>query len=118
MLGHFHEDYFRNKFQSFLDDFDYEGWNNFQVKKIVNTKEFPISEQAFYRQQISQGFKFKKIQADVRFNFAIKLMASEELTQSEVAKRVFYDSKVEFNKAFKNWSRKTPKQYIQNLSSM
>jgi len=109
------EEDFRESFQKLLENNDHEGWKQFQVKYLVNTSELPISEQKFYRQQKAQGFKFKKLQADVRFNFAINLMKKGNLTQSEVATRVFYESNVEFNKAFKKWSGQTPDKYMSSI---
>ena len=74
-------------------------------------KQLGISEQTLRRRLQLEGINYQQIKDSLRLDIANRLLANSAITITQIAKLLSFSEPRAFTRAYKKWSKLTPKQY-------
>ncbi len=86
------------------------------VSEELVANRFCFSSRTLQRRLSKRGTTFQKLLDQVRFELAQKYLKESEISMTEVAFLLGFSDTSSFSRAFKRWTGKSPRQYLNSLS--
>jgi len=94
----------RTKIRGILSQYDYTAMPSLEVVSA----ELYLTPRNISRKLKEEGTSFRNIKSILRREYAVKLLTTENLSVSEVSKRVGFSESASFCRAFKRWTGQSP----------
>lgn len=103
------------------EDEDFSRKLNIELLACINESHFTLdalsakmnmSSRTLHRRLDKQGKNFNQLLKQARLEMAIDYLERSSLSLSEISYRLGYTEQSAFSRAFKQWTGKTPKQYL------
>ncbi len=103
---------------------DLEGFNQQVKSELINcinesnmtldylASRMSMSSRTLHRRLQDQGSNFKQLLKETRLEFAVIYLDEGKLSLSEISHQLGYTEQSTFSRAFKQWTGKTPKEYL------